>query len=173
MRQELFGLSADSFTYPGAGLYLVAVLITVGIMQAARHAGLLFFLAAWPATFAHELTHLLLGWLTNGQPSGLHLWPRRGARGYVLGAVTCNNVRWYNGLLIGLAPLLLLPLAALLFGWRLQRGPVLDAPEALWVYGIASLLLAALPSFQDLRVAAASSWLLLVLSAAGLLIALA
>lgn len=150
---------------PGAP-YALAVAALLVLMHLTRRYGPVFFLTAFPATLAHELAHLLMGLLTNGQPSGLRLLPRRSARGYVLGAVTCNNVRWYNGLFIGLAPLLLLPLAALLLVWRVRQHPAFAPIEAAWVYGIASLALAALPSWQDLRVAFASSWLLLALAAA-------
>lgn len=146
--------------------YFGAVLAIILLLGLARRLGLLFFVAAFPATLAHEVTHLLIGFLTNGQPSGLHLLPRRGARGYVLGSVTCNNVRWYNGLFIGLAPVTLLPLALVLLTWRVRQQPSLTPVEATWAYGIASLALAALPSWQDLRIALASSWLLLTLAAA-------
>ena len=145
-------------------LYLAAVVVLLALLAVGRRFGLVFFVTAFPATLAHELTHLVFGWLTNGQPSSLRLLPRRSARGYVLGSVTCNNVRWYNGLLIGLAPLSLLPFTALLFRWRVQSVPTLDLAELGWIYSIASLMFAALPSWQDLRIAAASSWIVLLLT---------
>lgn len=151
---------------PSARFYLGAVLAFILLLGFTRRLGLLFFVAAFPATVAHEVTHLLMGLVTNGQPSGLRLLPRRGARGYVLGSVTCNNVRWYNGLFIGLAPLTLLPLAVVLLGWRVQQHPALAPAETAWVYGIASLALAALPSWQDLKIALTSSWLVLALTMA-------
>ena len=152
---------ADYFSTSHAPWYLVAVLAVVVVLAATRRFQLVFFVLAFPATLAHELTHLIFGWLTHGQPTGLRLWPRRTARGYALGSVTCRNVRWYNGLFIGLAPLALLPFAALLLRWRTQTAPVPDVNEMAWVYAVASLALAGLPSGQDLRVALASSWLLL------------
>jgi hypothetical protein len=146
-------------------LYLAAVLGLMLLLNLSRRFGLVFFIVAFPATLAHELMHLAFGWLSYGQPNGMRLWPRRSARGYVLGSVTCYNVRWYNGLLIGLAPLVLLPFALLLFRWRAQSLAGPELPELGWLYAIASLALAALPSWQDLRVALTSSWLLLVLLA--------
>ena len=145
-------------------LYLLAVVVLLALLATGRRFGLVFFVTALPATVAHELTHLVFGWLTNGQPSSLRLLPRRSARGYVLGSVTCNNVRWYNGLFIGLAPLSLLPFTALLFRWRVQSVPTLDLAELGWAYGIASLALAALPSWQDLRIAATASWAILLVT---------
>jgi len=151
---------------PATRFYSGAVLAFILLLGFTRRLGLLFFVAAFPATLAHEVTHLLMGLLTNGQPSGMRLLPRRSARGYVLGSVSCNNVRWYNGLFIGLAPLTLLPVAIVLLAWRVRQNPALAPTEAAWVYGIASLTLAALPSWQDLRISLASSWLLLTLAAA-------
>lgn len=149
-----------------AQAYLGALLAVVLLLALSRRLLRVFFVLAFPATLAHELTHLVFGWLSNGRPAGLSLLPRRSGRGYVLGCVTCNNVRWYNGLLIGLAPLALLPFAILLFRWRSQSLTAFDLTEAGWVYGIACLTLAALPSWQDLKVALASSWLLLLVALA-------
>jgi len=147
-----------------AGQYRVlAVVALFGLLLLSRRLGVLFFVTAFPATLAHELMHLFVGLLTFGQPTGLRLIPARRASGYALGSVTCRNVRWYNGLLIGLAPLLLLPLALALLLWRVHAGATLDAIELGWSYVIASLMYASLPSWQDLRVAVASSWLVLAL----------
>jgi len=150
-------------TSPAGVRYLLAVGVLLGLLLISRRLGVLFFVAAFPATLAHELMHWLVGLLTLGEPSGLRLVPARRASGYALGSVTCHNVRWYNGLLIGLAPLWLLPLALVLLMWRLHAGPALDAAELGWSYAIACLTYASLPSWQDLRVAIGSSWLILVL----------
>ena len=148
------------------GLYYTATVAGLMVLlRLSRRFGAVFLLITFPVTLAHELTHLVLGYLTGGQPSGFRILPRRSARGYILGAVTCNNVRWYNGLFIGLAPLLLLPLALALLSWRLRAQPEVSADEAAWVFAVASLVYASLPSWQDLRVALASSWLLIVLLA--------
>lgn len=157
---------AGLFAANQAPLYFGALLAVVVVLAVSRRLLLLFFALALPATLAHELMHLAFGWLSNGRPSGFSLLPRRKGRGYVLGSVTCNNVRWYNGLFIGLAPLALLPFAALLFRWRSQSLIGFDFTEAGWVYATACLTLAALPSWQDLKVALASSWLLLLVALA-------
>lgn len=153
------------FAAGSAPYYLAAILSVVVLLALSRRFLPLLFVLALPATLAHELTHLILGWLSHGQPAGFTLIPRRKGNHYVLGSVTCRNVRWYNGLLIGLAPLALLPFAVILFRWRTQTLAGFDVSEILWVYATACLALAALPSWQDIKVALVSSWLLLLLAA--------
>jgi len=148
-----------------APYYLAAIIGVVLLLALSRRFLPMFFILALPATLAHELTHLILGWLSHGQPSGFSLLPRRKGSHYVLGTVTCRNVRWYNGLLIGLAPLALLPFTVILFRWRTQSVTTFDLSEAGWVYATACLALATLPSWQDIKVAMTSSWLLLLLVA--------
>ena len=133
-------------TTPPATLYLAAVAVLALLLLAGRGLGALFLVTSLPVTVAHELTHLLAGLLSNGRPSRLRLWPRRSAHGFVLGSVTCNNVRWYNGLIIGLAPLLLLPVAATVLLWRVRVGAGLALAELPWVYLIACLAHASLPA---------------------------
>lgn len=162
-------LDLASLAAPPARLYLAAVAGLVLLLVAGRRLGALFLVVSFPVTVAHELTHLLAGLLSNGRPSQLRLLPRRSAHGYVLGSVTCSNVRWYNGLFIGLAPLLLLPVTAALLLWRTGAGNDLAFVELPWVYLIACLACASLPSWQDLRVAAASSWLLVLIAVATVL----
>lgn len=154
----------ESLLTPPASWYLAAVAAVMLLLVASRRIGALFLVSSFPVTIAHELTHLLTGLVTNGRPSQLRLLPRRSANGYVLGSVTCSNVRWYNGLVIGLAPLLLLPLAAALLLWRTRTGAGVALTELPWVYLIACLTYASLPSWQDLRVAATSSWLVMALA---------
>ena len=140
-------------------LYALAVIAILTLLLLTRRLGVIYFVTTFPVTLAHELMHLLLGFLTYGQPCGFRVWPRRAARGYVLGSVSCRNVRWYNGLFIGLAPVLLLPCALALLIWRLHAVPEVNATEAVWAYAVACLTYASLPSWQDIRVALASSWL--------------
>lgn len=146
-------------------LYVSAVLGLLGVIFALRRLMPVFFLAVFPATVAHELTHLGVALLLNGKPAGFRLIPRRSSAGYVLGAVRCANVRWYNGLFIGLAPLALLAVAVALLGWRVRGYVAINSSEALWAYAITCLIYAAIPSWQDIKVALASLWLLVTLSA--------
>jgi hypothetical protein len=166
MPLEISAKLAALSTRPGL-IYAATVVVLMVILQLSRRFGALFLLITFPVTLAHEFTHLVLGFITGGQPSGLRIFPRRSARGYVLGSVTCNNVRWYNGLFIGLAPLLLLPVAFVVLVWRVRTQPAATLDEAAWALAIAVLATASLPSTQDLRVALTSSWLLLALLAGG------
>lgn len=148
------------------GLYYgVAVAGLMMLLHFSRKFGTVFLLITFPVTLAHELMHLVLGFLTAGQPSNFRIFPRRSAGGYILGSVTCNNVRWYNGLFIGLAPLLLLPLAFAVLVWRVRLQPQPVMSEVTWALAIAGLAVASLPSIQDIRVALASSWLLIAMLA--------
>jgi len=144
--------------------YLAAMAGMLWLLNQTKRSFWLVSLLALPGTFCHELCHWLVGTLLNGQPLRFTVLPRREGRGYVLGSVALGNLRWYNAFFIGLAPLLLLPLAYGLFLWRLGERPQFGWPEAGMVFLLANLLFAALPSWQDLRIAARSpiGWLLLV-----------
>ncbi|HJW82235.1 MAG TPA: hypothetical protein VJ396_08320 [Acidiferrobacterales bacterium] len=148
-----------ALTSTNGQVYALAVIVILILLLVTRRLGVIYFVTTFPVTLAHELMHLLLGFLTHGQPCGFRVWPRRAANGYVLGSVSCRNVRWYNGLFIGFAPILLLPLALALLAWRLHAQPEATATEAVWAYAVACLTYASLPSWQDMRVALASSWL--------------
>jgi hypothetical protein len=148
-------------------LYLAALVAMLGLFRWSRRCFWGFSLLVLPGTLAHELCHLLLGLLLNGRPAGFNLMPRRSGRGWEMGSVTFSHMTWYNAFFVGMAPLLLLPAAYGLARWRLGGGVAFGWPEALAVYLIANLVYAALPSWQDCRIAARSpiGWLLL---AAGL-----
>jgi hypothetical protein len=153
---------------PGAGqglfiAYLAGTALVLWILNRARRSFWLFSLLVLPGTFCHELCHWLVGLLLNGQPVRFTVLPKREGRGFVLGSVALANLRWYNAFFIGLAPLLLVVAALALFGWRLGGHPVLGWREAMAVFLLANLLFGAVPSGQDLRIAARSpiGWLLL------------
>ena len=144
-------------------IYLGALAAALWVMNQARRSLLLLSLLALPGTFCHELCHWVVGKVLNGQPVHFTVIPRREGRGYVLGSVGFVNLRWYNAFFVGMAPLLLLPAAYLLFLWRLGARPVLGWPEAAMVFLLASLVFGAIPSVQDLRIAGRwpLGWLLL------------
>jgi hypothetical protein len=143
--------------------YLVGTAAMLWVMNQARRSFWLFSLLVLPGTLCHELCHWMVGKLLNGRPVHFTVLPRRAEQGLVLGAVAFSNLRWYNAFFIGFAPLLLLAAASGLFLWRLGGHPVLGWQEAGAMFVLANLLFGAIPSWQDLRIAARSpiGWLLL------------
>jgi hypothetical protein len=69
-----------------------------------------------PATFLHELAHLVLGLMLGAKPSSFSLWPKRvGVAAWRLGAVGFIGLTRWNSGAIALAPLLWLLLCIALF----------------------------------------------------------
>lgn len=110
-----------------------------------------YALAAWPGTFAHELTHFLVAWLLRAQPAFPVLLPRRSEHGWRLGSVSFRAGR-LRSLPIALAPVLLAPLAVLWALWLLPGAH--GALYLLQAWISAALCSACLPSRTDLRIAA-------------------
>lgn len=149
-------------TTPHGITWVALVSALVLTLHRLRRLNMAFALVALPGTCCHELAHWLIGYISAGRPTRLDLLPQRSGRGYVLGAVHCANIRWYNAALVGLAPLLLLPAAAWLLAWRIAASAhLLTLANLLWAYLIACLLDGCAPSGQDLRMAG-RSWLLIL-----------
>ncbi|MBI3804703.1 MAG: hypothetical protein HY282_13180 [Nitrospirae bacterium] len=115
-------------------------------------------LLALPGTFVHELMHFIFGLFLLAKPAGFSVWPRHSGKGWTLGSVSFQRIGLLNGAFVALAPLLLFPLAWLClirfavpfwvqhrWGWWLVAG-----------YGTATMLFAALPSCQDIRLGSRS-----------------
>ena len=151
------------FSQPQGWVFLAALVLAMAFFQWAKRMFWVFSMLVLPGTFAHECSHWLVGVLLNGQPSRFTLVPRKEGRGWVMGSVGFSHVRWYNAFFIGLAPLLLLPLAYGLSVWRLGQWLGFRWQELLAVYLIANLVYAATPSWQDLKIAVRSpvGWVLL------------
>ena len=143
--------------------YLAGLAGMLWLLNQAKRSFWLCSLLALPGTLCHEACHWLVGKLLRGEPVRFTVFPRREGRGFVLGSVAFRNLRWYNAFFVGLAPLALLPLTYGLLRWRLGSHPKLDWSEAVVMFLLANLLFAALPSWQDLKIAARSpvGWLLL------------
>ncbi|HET9763640.1 MAG TPA: hypothetical protein VFR50_09005 [Casimicrobiaceae bacterium] len=154
-----------------AGFVPSAVLVAIFyvFLRGARDTMWRIALLSLPGTIAHELMHLVVGFVLRARPQGFTIWPRRSTDGWRLGAVSFRSIGLLNGAFVALAPLLLLPLAWLgliyvlaplwvegRWGWWLLAG-----------YLAATVLFAALPSFQDLRIGALS---LLLYAAIGALL---
>ena len=144
-------------------IYLAILVCLLLLFRRLKGLFLPFSCAVLPGTFCHELCHLCVGGLLNGKPTHFTVLPKRKGHAYELGSVAFANVRWYNAFFLGMAPFLLLPIAYLLLEWRLKGQVPLHWGEGLWLYLIANLVYASLPSWQDLRIAVRSpiGWLLL------------
>ena len=96
----------------------VAVLISMyAIIRVLHRWAYAYALIWWPATIAHELSHFIVGLLLGANPTKLTALPRYNAAtgGLVLGEVVFTNLRWWNKLPVGIAPLIILaPAGALL-----------------------------------------------------------
>jgi len=133
------------------------------LKQLVRHP-LLQAVLLLPGTLVHELLHLVVGAVLNARPVSLSLWPRQvGGGQWIVGSVGFSNVRWYNAVFVGLAPLLAIALvvwfAPPAVGWTVQRADVQR-----WLLAT-PILTMCLPSAMDLKLAL-RSWPLLCAVAA-------
>jgi len=148
-------------------LALAGVAATIFILKKIVHNFYLYALINLPGTFLHELSHWLASFFLGGRPAGIGIWPRRtvhedGSESYELGSVTSYNVRWYNGLFIGLAPLSLAVAAWWIFQeWGAGARDWKELAVSAVICGL--LLEASIPSTQDLKVAFKSSWAALII----------
>ena len=120
-----------------------------------------------PGTIVHEGLHWVAAFLLNGQPASFSIWPRQQENGnWTLGTVSIKNLTWYNGIFIGLAPIMsfcvLLLLSPQYSSWSFSQ-------RDLWYWVCTSpILLLCLPSWQDFKVVLKSLLpLILLASAAG------
>jgi hypothetical protein len=103
-----------------------------------------------PGTMAHELAHYLVAIVTGGRPEPISLWPRRnGDGGWVMGSVVFRP-NLFNGALVALAPLYLLPPLAWWCGLQHVNATPLAALG--WGYLTAVLLYSAWPSSVDWKI---------------------
>lgn len=105
-----------------------------------------------PGTFAHELSHLLVGTVLFAKPNAISLMPRHVGNTYILGSVSFRNLTLLNGAFVSLAPLLLAPLGYLC----LFEGTAFFEREdyghwALWGMLAGNLFFSSLPSIQDIK----------------------
>lgn len=137
----------------GCGILLAVAMLLVH--RLARGAGIVAVcLVRLPGVVLHELAHLAVGILLRAGPSGFSLVPRRRGSGWALGSVSFRRVTAVNAVPIAFAPLGLIPLAWLLWRHWFAWLPATLA-NTLVLYAAVCLLVGnALPSRQDLRVAA-------------------
>ncbi len=133
--------------------YLAIVVATAGLLHYLRRMPRFFSLVSLPGTVGHELLHFLVGTLTLARPVKVSLIPKFHRDGSAtLGFVKFSNIRWYNALWVGFAPLLALPTAIALVYYRSAEIPPLSLREIAWSYVAASLTYSCLPSRADVEI---------------------
>ena len=154
-------------TYPDPGFaHFAGIVLAVtlgGIQGRADRAGSIWqVLLRLPGTLLHELAHLMVAFLTGGRPAGFTIIPRRtvgvtadGSRRqvWVLGSVTIANPSLLAAFPSGVAPLLLVPSAWLLYWSWFDWFPP-DLLHTLLMYvAVVVCCGSSLPSSQDVAVA--------------------
>lgn len=101
---------------PGVTAGHALLFVAIGLVfRFLRRVPMIYVVARLPGTFAHELLHYLVGWLLGASRCPYRSAPRtRTVAGRLIyGRVEFARLRWWNEVPVGLAPLLLIPLAAL------------------------------------------------------------
>jgi len=133
--------------------YLAAVTTAAMLLHWLQRMPRFFSLLSLPGTIGHELLHFLVGTVALAKPVKVSLIPKFHRDGSAtLGYVVFSNIRWYNALWVGFAPLLALPAALALVYYRCAQIPPLSLRELGWGYLAASLTYSCLPSKADVRI---------------------
>jgi hypothetical protein len=101
----------------------------------------------------------MVAFVTLGQPGFPRFIPKKMGNVYALGRVPIHNPRWYNGALIGLAPLLLILLAycIIVYGTPLSFTWLGVWRFALIPFLAAECLVECIPSSADMRLTGKSA----------------
>lgn len=147
-------------------LYLLPSAALALLLWIASGAHPFFFVFTAAGTLCHELAHFSVGLLTNAEPIGLSVIPKRikktrgGGPGkghnWELGSVTFANLRWYNAAPSALAPLLVLGVPFAVAWWRTRHGLVFAPVDLALAFFLAPQFLSFWPSPVDWRLAARS-----------------
>lgn len=159
--------AASAFDCTAAGpaldivLYLVPSAALAVLLWIASHAHPAFFVFTAAGTLCHELAHFSVGLLTNAEPVGMRVFPRRikrpkGGHNWELGSVTFANLRWYNAAPAALAPLLVLLVPLGVAWWRTRAGLVFEPLDLAIMPLLAPQWLSFWPSPVDWKLAARS-----------------
>lgn len=135
-------------------LYLApAIVLAVAFRYLAkRHPA--FFLLYLTGTTIHEISHLVFGLLTGARPVSLSIFPRRAAgQQWILGSVRFTNIRWWNAMFVGLAPLSTLFMPFWVADWRTQNGLVFGWPDLAISAVLAPMFISFWPSTADFKIA--------------------
>ena len=121
------------------------------LISLSRHAGMwVYALVALPGTALHEFSHFLVALVLGGQPSFPSLWPTKTGKAWRMGEVRFRP-GYLRSMFVGMAPLLLAPLA-----WWWAETLLAPAPwplRALHAWIVAALVHACWPSNSDWKLA--------------------
>jgi len=146
-------------------VYLVPSAALAFLLWIASGAHPVFFLFTAAGTLCHELAHFSVGLLTNAEPVGMSVLPRRikrkkgspaGAHNWELGSVTFANLRWYNAAPAALAPLLVLLVPVGVAWWRTRGDWRFEPVDLAIMFLLAPQFLSFWPSPVDWKLAARS-----------------
>ena len=146
-------------------LYLIPSAALAVLLWIASSAHPAFFVLTAAGTLCHELAHFSVGLLTNAEPVGMSVFPRRikrprgskpGGHNWELGSVTFANLRWYNAAPAALAPLLVLLVPLGVAWWRTRGGLAFEPVDLAIMFFLAPQFLSFWPSPVDWKLAARS-----------------
>jgi hypothetical protein len=139
--------------YSDLMLYLAPSIVMAIIFHRLAQRSSVFLLFYLSGTLLHEIAHLVAGALTRARPSSFSIIPRRQGDQWILGSVGFNNIRWWNAVFVGLAPLLTVTVPILVAYWRTRAGLTFEWLDAGLAALLAPVFLCFLPSRADLRIA--------------------
>lgn len=142
-------------------VYLIPSAALAVLLWIASSAHPAFFVFTAAGTLCHELAHFSVGLLTNAEPVGMSVFPRRikrpkGGHNWELGSVTFANLRWYNAAPAALAPLLVLLVPLGVAWWRTRGGLAFEPVDLAIMFFLAPQFLSFWPSPVDWKLAARS-----------------
>jgi hypothetical protein len=157
--------AAFAILHRDALLYLAPAFLLALVFRALARRASIFLVFYLAGTVLHEISHFLAALLTNARPVSMSIFPRRSGNGWILGSVSCANIRWYNGIFVGLAPLAVACVPLAVAAWRTQYGLSWEWRDA-WIAALlAPQFMSCWPSGPDLKIVL-RSWPLLVAGAA-------
>ncbi len=152
-------LSALPHLQPGTLPSLGVVAAWLGLMYLLRYTGYTIALLSLAATWLHEMSHFVFGFLLRAKPVSFSMMPVRAGNQWVLGSVGFANLNIWNAAFVAFAPLTLIFVGAGTFQiWLVPAylsGNYVEC--AGFGYLVACCLFGCLPSSVDVRAGAASA----------------
>lgn len=138
---------------PVLAFWNAIALLSMGASLVRDRIKVLWFISL-PGMVLHELAHWVTGFFLNAHPLDMVLFPERVGRSWALGHVKFGNIRWYNSLVVGLAPLSLFALGYyFLSSVRPAPDGQFSALSLLTAFMVVQCFLSGMPSGQDWTVA--------------------